>query len=145
VPVLSDFKVRNKNLYYTPNEIKRYETISLKLMKYKLNYFSAFDYLEFFLVNGILFEKEITPKSLPNSNVMIIDIVEAAYQLCYNILNFFVVDVRFPEFKLEHIVLSIICIVREHFKIIPVWNSNFVKQYNVKFDEIEECYNVISK
>ena len=89
IPDLTDFQTKDSKLYFSTKEILQNEVTCLKLLDYKVNYFTAFYCLEILLSYGIFFEKEIPYMNLKIS-ISLIEKVETAYQLCYNILNFFI-------------------------------------------------------
>lgn len=144
VPEFSDIQAKDSKLYLNVKEIQQYETICLKLLDYKVNYFSAFVCLEMLLSNGIYFEKEIPVMNL-KFQISLMEKIEAAYQICYNVLNFFIADLRSLEYRPEHIAFSIVCISRQHFKVKQKWPNALAEFYNVKFEDFEDCYYTINK
>lgn len=131
-------------------EIIEYEQICLSIIDYKLNWYTPFSILELILSCGIFFENELFPNTKNTSSkgpitITVMDKIESAHQLCYNILNFLISDLKSLEFKSEYIVFSIVTIVREHFKVKQKWHQNLIKFYSVKFEDFEECYNTMNK
>ena len=64
VPDLNSFiRIYNQNskfyFIFSLDELRETEVIILKLLKYKLNIFSLYQFITFFFANGILFEKNI--------------------------------------------------------------------------------------
>ena len=64
VPDLNSFiRIYNQNskfyFIFSLEELRETEVIILKLLKYKLNYYSLYQFITFFFANGILFEKNI--------------------------------------------------------------------------------------
>lgn len=138
------------HLYDSNPELRECELVCLNLLEYKLDWMTPYGILEFFLGFGIFFEKEIqssasTANFRTSQTISILDKVESAHQLCYNILNFVVSDLRSLEFRPEHIVFSIIAIVRDQFKVKNKWHPNFTKLFSAKFEDFEDCYKVINK
>lgn len=138
------------HLYDSEPELKECELVCLNLLEYKLDWMTPYGILEFYLGFGIFFEKEIqssvTAGSLRASQtISVLDKIESAHQLSYNILNFVVSDLRSLEFRPEHIVFSIIAIVRDQFKVKQKWHPNFIKLFSAKFEDFEECYKIINK
>ena len=69
VPDLNSFlRIYNKysNFYFNfaLNELMNAEVNILKILKYKLNYFSLYQFVTFFFSNGLLFEKNIQNSEL---------------------------------------------------------------------------------
>ena len=65
VPDLNSFiRIYNQNskfyFIFSCDELRETEVIILKLLKYKLNFYSLYQFITFFFANGILFEKNLT-------------------------------------------------------------------------------------
>lgn len=150
IPELAD--IISINSKFNIKELEAYEVISLRVLDYKINWITPLQCLELFLCSGIFFEKELSSttntstKTLKNvSTITVSDKIESAHQLCYNILNFIVSDFRSLEYRPEQIACAIISIVRGHFKARVKWHSYFIKLYEIKFEDFEECYNVMTR
>ena len=138
------------DLYICWEDVIEYERITLLLSNYKLNWFTPLSILDICLSIGIFFKSELSPSFKnngykPNSIITVLDKLESANQLCYNILNFIISDLKCLEYKVDHLVYSIICIVRNQFKQKHKWHPSFTKLYKIKFEEFEDCYVNINK
>jgi hypothetical protein len=147
---ITDYPGLLSHLYDSDPELRECELVCLSLLEYKLDWMTPYGILEFYLGFGIFFEKEIqssvsTTSFKSTQTISVLDKVESAHQLCYNILNFVVSDLRSLEFRPEQIVFSIITIVRDQFKVKQKWHPNFTKLFTVKFEDFEECYKIINK
>lgn len=149
VPLINDIQLclNDSSL----KEIEVSEIYCLTLLDYKLNWFTPYQCLEFFLNSGIFFKEELSatlntcPKTYKSVvQITVLDKVESAYQLSFNILNFVISDLRSLEFRPEHIACSIISIIRSQFNL-NKWHNNFTKLYNIKLEDFEECYNITNK
>ena len=73
VPDLNAFiRIYNKNsnfyFLFTLNELMKAEVNVLKILKYKLNYYSLYQFVIFFFANGILFEQNLQNSYLAQNN-----------------------------------------------------------------------------
>lgn len=150
IPEISD--ILNIHPKLSLQELQYYEIIVLGVLDYKLNWFTPFQCLQFFLNYGIFFEKELdasmntAPKTSKNVvTISVNDKIESAHQLSFNILNHFISDYRSLEYKAYQIACSIICIVREQFKLKQKWHLNFSRLYGIKFEDFDECFFVAKK
>ena len=78
---------------FTLNELMKAEVNVLKILKYKLNYFSLYQFIIFFFANGILFEKNIRDSDLIHkSKYSEKKILEKIYVKSREILDIFIDD-----------------------------------------------------
>ena len=77
VPVLSSYKkaFEISSLYIqniSNEEILYYEILTLKLLKYKLNYYTIYDFITFFFCHGIIIDEQINDlnNNLKNSKIL---------------------------------------------------------------------------
>ena len=98
VPDLNSFlRIYNKYskfyFIFSLNELMKAEVNVLKILKYKLNYFSLYQFITFFFANGILFEKNIRDSDLIHKfNYSEKKILEKIYVKSREILDFFLDD-----------------------------------------------------
>ena len=60
---LSEYQTIYNNLEFTKDEIKKYEIFSIKALGYKLNYFTPYHYINFFIVYGYIYSDELIIRS----------------------------------------------------------------------------------
>ena len=98
VPDLNSFiRIYNKNskFYYilSINELMKAEVNVLKILKYKLNYYSLYQFVIFFFANGILFEKNFQESELAQKfNYSEKKILEKIYVKSREILDLIIDD-----------------------------------------------------
>lgn len=109
------------------------EKICLMALDYKLNYFSSYYILEFFLNNGVLFEHEICND------------VEYLNSVTTKIINFFLEDIRYLDFSPIHIACAVITLARDLLKIKEPWSNIFTKIYGIKHEDFINCYFVLKR
>jgi hypothetical protein len=85
-----------QKIQYQPSEIFAIERLCLHILDYKLDYFSPYNILEFFLSNGLISkEDQIKPSKISNF-----------YTLSQEVLNFFLLDQRSVDFTPFQIAVS---------------------------------------
>jgi hypothetical protein len=121
---------------FSEKDIKKSEMICLKLLGYKLDRNSPYDFLEYFLKNGILFENEYLDHFDEFE-------LKEIYDFPYKILNFFLFDSRYLDFTPLQITCAIITFTREKFKLRESWSRKFSEIYNIKLEDFMNCYFVV--
>jgi hypothetical protein len=121
---------------FSEMDIKKSEVICLKLLGYKLDRSSPYDFLEYFLKHGILFENEY----IENLDEFIL---KEVYDFPYKILNFFLLDCRYLDFSPLQIACAIITFTREKFRLRESWSRKFSEIYNIKLEDFMNCYFVV--
>ena len=96
IPNYSTFLNENKE-YYPKQIISNIEKECLILLNYKLDTFTSYDILYFFLIHGII--------HLTN-----LDLINKFYSLCFDILDFFILQNYILEFTNLNLSISIILI-----------------------------------
>ena len=123
-------------------EIDEYDIIEneiecLKILDYKLNYFSSFEILMMFLNNGIIFEDEINNKT--NEYIIII------YNYVLNIFKDIIQSVIGLKYNYLQIVISIIHLTRKQFGFQNNYFNVLKKFYNIHLSDYKECLNNIKR
>lgn len=118
VPVLNGLETN-----YNLEELRQYETTCLKLLEYRLQYYTAYDCLMLFLSNGIIYSNE--------TEIDFINLQEV-YNKCLTMLNSFVYDSRSINYTSIQIATSIICLTRHMLNI----------KLSTQFTSIYECNNM---
>lgn len=119
------------------SDIKEAETFCIKILKHKLNYQSAYNFIEFFLQNGIIFVNELRSSSSYT--------VEAVQAKCFEILEQFTMDRRYIDFSPVEVACSIVTTVREFAQMKYPWHNMFQNLYSIKTDNFINCYYVIRR
>jgi hypothetical protein len=137
LPNMKEIQVFSQSYFYNVYEIIKYEEICLKLLCYKLDHYTPFDYLQIYLINGIILSHEINsiqPVTL-----------DKVYQQCHLYLADLVCDGFYRDFSSIQIASSCVYLVREVLKLDDDWNKIFQKLYIIKFNDFRECYEVLKK
>ena len=102
MPYFNSFSNMIKNNFFTVKDLRKMETLCIKKLNYKMDYYTAFHFLEYFLENGIIF-----------SNVDID--IDTMYKNIYEIINYFLKDSKYFKFKPLEIAVSCIAIALEKY------------------------------
>ena len=172
VPNLIYFKNLMENYFITLDDIQKYELICLNMLEYKLNYNTAYHYINFFLSQGIIFNDESlssidneyvvknyklsTSNSSLNSNedvkinykivVKLSEIVkEALLIFIESMKKYLKIDNEFNNFTFLEIACGCIAVAREHIKLKEIWHSRFIEIYNIKIEDFKDCYEMLKK
>ena len=78
--------ITNYNYYFNINDLVNGEIIVLKLLKYKLNFHSVYNFLVFFFGHGVIFQNNLD-KKIDNINLDKKQILEKIYILSREILD----------------------------------------------------------
>lgn len=132
IPDLSHFQSLHGK-YFLLDELRRTEIICLKVLDYKLNYFTSYHFLVFYLAHGIIFTNEI--KDEKN--------IDKIYSDSYEILENMVQDNKLITKSHEYLAASIISYIREEYKIKEKWNESMGKIYKLELSEFEDVLSTI--
>ena len=139
-PELQIFCNIEKSILLTVDEIRSSEVQCLTLVNYNLYLYSAYDWLNILLSNGILFENEIK------------DINELAniYLYTQRLLTILTSKIIFCKYSSIQIAFSIVHLSREKFlhKNLETSQKLFkllISLYGIDFSDYEECYIAIKK
>jgi len=116
-----------KNNIFSLKEIRKLETLCIKKLNHKLDYYTAYHYIEFFLENGIIFSQSDTE-------------LEKIYKTIYDIINYFLKDTKYLNFKPLEIAISCIAIVLEKYK-----SKDFFEIYNINEKEYKFCFKYLKE
>jgi len=115
-------------------EIYKYEELCCKMLMYKLDYSTAFDYLQLLLNNGIVLVEEFT------------EITDDIYQKCYLILDNFINNDAFCKFPPFSIALACVYLARDVFNLDnDKWILICKEIYHKDFEDFIECYQVLKE
>lgn len=112
-------------------DLKNYELICLRYLDYNLDQYTAYNFLELFLKNGIVFEGEISMKQL-----------EKLYSYNLKIINNFIKDQRYFDFNPLQIACAIVRLSREVHHL-EGWPNIYERIYKIRGEDFMNCYFVI--
>lgn len=135
VPQLSQFSSSEGAEYFNSQELKKYESNILMLLDYDLMIYTPYDYLEFFLMNGIFSEQEMNRNRLDIENVS---------DYARGLLRKFIFDQRYVDFQSFEIACSVVTCTRANFEIEEKWPSFLEELYCIKLSNFMIC-NVVLK
>lgn len=135
-------------------EILNCEVAMLKVLGYKLNYYTPYHFMNFFFGHGIVFKDEILRgnHSDDNEEESTHDLAdyEKIYEIAKEALFLFLegkCEVNLEEDYLYYGCLEIACACisfsRSHFVDTP-WDKRLEITYKIKFEEFAECYETIN-
>jgi len=126
--------MRNSKIYFTERELKIAEIISLKILNYNLNFLNVYDYLDFFLLIGIVEKSEIAYNC---------DFLERMNNQVMNITNTFISDNKSLIFSDLQIACSIIMLVRELNKFQFKWLQKYREIFYIEEVYFTECFEML--
>jgi len=116
---------------FSLDSILKHEEICLKLLEFKLNYSSAFDFCKFFINHGIVLASERPAERLEEINQRVMDT-----------LSNFLENEKFIDFDPLQIACSCISITRNYYQLINS-DHTFYNIYKIKSENLKDCMNNI--
>lgn len=104
------------------------------MLEYNLKRTTAYDFLEFFLMNGIVFEDEMEKD---------MEVINEQVQLAWEVLAFLTEDNRSLDFTPMQIGCAIVAFVRDQFKFKESWPKRFAEIYNIRLEDFMNCYFIL--
>lgn len=102
------------------------------MLNHNLNYQTAYDFLEVFIINGHIWQDETNPN------------INAYKQMCFNVLKLFLNDERFLKFNQLQVAAGIVYYVRGNLNCSgDHWPEGLEKFYNITLKEVEDVTEVI--
>ena len=136
IPTIKEFerKFENENVY-TCNYIRKLEVNVLKKLNYKINYISFFNVIQFFLMNGIVFNSDI----ITDTNYT------SAYFLVHHICDI-ILDNGLNYFNYNQVSLAcaIVALSREISEK-EKWPSIFEELYHINESHFQNEFNFVKK
>ena len=149
-PEFDSFLDLEKGIYLSPKKIALYEVICLKRIKYNIFTYSAYDWIEQFASNGVIFNTEVD-----HSNEIIMinghrhSLINTVNKYGMKLLLNITTKETLFKYSPMHIALSIIQLSREKYLdksiIKPKLFSKLIDLYGFHFDEYEDCYKEIKE
>lgn len=143
-PLLDSFvNKKNPSILYSLTEVRKYETFVLRLLRYKLDYYTSYFITETILTHGVIFNEEMTEMGISNGK-RIKEIVKDIWKLAVDLNMSFVYSNDFLLFSPFEIATTSIRIAKESKKFKkPIFSNDFSYLYRV--EEYSECYNSMMK
>jgi hypothetical protein len=107
------------------------------VLSHRLDYYTPFDYLQFYLSNGIILTDEL--------NFIKPFTLEKIYQQCHFYMAEFVNDGFYRDFSSIQIASACVYLIREYLKLDDNWDKIFKVCYKIDFEDFRECYEVLKK
>jgi hypothetical protein len=127
VPRLNNFGTTGK-FFHRIRDVRLYESMAIHMLGYKLDYFTPFHLVEFYLYNGFIFGKIDLP-------------IEKVYTHIYEVLEYFVFDKKCPSFTPFQIATSCVVYVLE----LLSSPKDFFTVYNIKESEYIDCLSYLKE
>lgn len=144
-PTLDSFpSKKTPSLYYSLNEVRKYECMIAFLMEFKLDQFTSYYLTETILSHGVVFTSELQTMNLTDAKA-IKDKLKKLYRLALDINKMFVEDIQSLQFNAIDIAATSIVMAKELLKFENIWNSELEWLYDVKLNDLTPCYNSILK
>jgi hypothetical protein len=144
-PTLDSFpSKKSPSLYYSLNEVRKYEFMIACLMEFKLDHFTSYYLTETILSHGVVFTSELQAMNLKDSK-SIKDKLKKLYRLALDINKMFVEDIHSLQFSALEIAATSVVMAKELLKFENIWNNELEWLYGVKLNDLTPCYNSILK
>ena len=131
---LGSFPCTNKGDKYDIKDVKSIESFCIQALDYRLDLYSSYHYLEFFLYFGIIFKDENQTN------------LHSVYELCIDIINNFIADYKSITFSPLNVAVACILVSREHYQLRLGKNiKDLFMFFNVDTSKSTVCYDAIDK
>ena len=130
---------------FLEDEINQAELFILKSLKYNLDCYSSFNFLQFFSLNGFLFTDDFIQENNYTQKVYNSDNIDKIYEKSFEILNQLLeeeISIGIPSI---YIALSVITLTRNLFKLNDIYPKHFEDCYQVRFKHLSFYYELIKK
>jgi hypothetical protein len=126
VPRLNNFSSCGK-IFHRIKDVRLYESVALHMLEYKLDHFTPFHFIEFYLYNGFIFEDIEYP-------------IEKIYMFVYEVLDCYIFDKKSMNFTSFQIATAVIAYVLDLLD-----SKDFFVVYNIKEHEYIDCLNYLKE
>jgi hypothetical protein len=109
IPEYSTFASNTSKFYFTIKDVRKYEDYLIKVLDYKLDYYTPYCITSFFIQHGIVFNDEIL--LLNGCKPLELE------QKCYEVLNLFIQENQFLEYSSIQIALAVVLLVRDNYNL----------------------------
>ena len=144
-PSFDSFFEIEKGIYLSPNKIGLYEVLCIKRIEYNIFSYSAYDWLNILLSNGIIFNSEVDD----NNEIIIVkghrhSLVNTVKKYAIKLLLNLTLKDNFFKYSPMYMAFSLIQIAREkyieHKMIKPKLFFKLINLYGVNFSDYQQCY-----
>ena len=95
IPDLFQFQSVGNNIFMTIEDIRISEVSCLTFLNYKLNYFTAYHFINHFFSNGIVFADDKVDGQTKNENILVTNkIAEKVYDITKEVLLYFIEGIQ---------------------------------------------------
>lgn len=144
-PALDTFpSKKNPSIFYSLNEVRKYEFMVVKLMDFKLDYFTSYYLTETILSHGVIFTHELQKMNLTDTKT-IKEKIKKMYRLALDINKMFVEDIQIMKFNALDVSATCIMMAKELLKFDIPWNPELEHLYKIPSKSLNSCYNSILK
>lgn len=133
---------KNPTIYYSLNELRRYELIVLKLMDYKLDICTTYYITETILTHGVIFSHELNQMGLTDSK-SVKETVKKLYRLALDINKMFIESVESLKYSPLEIAVTSIIMAKELTSFSETWNPELAELYQIRSVDTLGCYSSI--
>ncbi len=130
---------------FLEDEINNAEIFILKSLKYNLDCYSSFNFLQFFSLNGFVFTDDFIQENNQTHKVNKSDNIDKIYEKSFEILNQLLeeeISIGIPSI---YSALSVITLTRNLFKLNDIYPKHFEDCYQVRFKHLSFYYELIKK
>lgn len=144
-PALDTFaNKKNPSIFYSLNEVRRYEFMVAKFINWKLDIFTSYYLTETILSHGVIFTYEIEKLGITSSKI-IKDTIKKLYRLALDINKMFAEDINSIKFNSLEIAATCIMMSKELLKFETQWNPELQHFLQIDPESLNICYNSILK
>ena len=144
-PCLDSFpNKKNPTIYYSLNEVRKYEVIVATLMEFQLDHYTSYYLTETILNHGIVFTSELQQMDIKDGR-SIKNKLKKLYRLSLDINKMFVEDPQSIKFCNLTIAATSVVMAKELLKFDKTWNKELELLYKIKHENLTSCYNSILK
>jgi hypothetical protein len=146
-PYLSSLSMVYPKHIFLEDEINQAELFILKSLKYNLDCYSSFNFLQFFSLNGFLFSDDYIQDNIQSQKLYVNNSndVYNIYEKSFEILNQLLEEEISIKIPYIYTALSIITLTRNLFKLNDIYPKHFEDCYQVRFKHLSSHYEQIKK
>ena len=135
---------KNPAIFYSVSEVRKYEFMVIKLLEFKLDFFTSYYLTETILSHGVVFTYEIQKMGIKEAKA-IKDIVKKLNKLALDINKIFIENIESMKFSALEIAATSILMAKELLQFEITWNNELKHLYGINSEDLSLCYNSILK
>ena len=140
IPDFKNFEfLFNSNVFYSLDEIKKYELFCIKQLKYNLSYITSVDYIQYFESRGIIFINDI------NDNMNNYINIKTFHNKIYEILIKVLYKISYTDFSPFDLAIFALCQAREFFNLQEKINKSMVIAYRISVIQYQKINEQIKQ